>query len=157
MVGGGGVAYLSVRTNLDAVILVLLRSKRPVNEIQIHILELQLLQRVVDAPLHVLGRMQVLPHLCADEQVLALDVLVRVQELLDPGSYLVLVLVEPRAVEVSVTRLESSDDGAVRLAGGTDGGEGAKAEGGHGGAAVELDEGGGDGHGGWFGGCVGFS
>lgn len=100
--------------------------------------------------------MQMLPHLCAHEQVLALDVLVGIQELLDPGSYLVFILVEPRAVEVSVTSGKGSHDCAVRLTWGTDGGECAEAEGGHGGAAVELDLGGGDGHVGWFlVGCVG--
>lgn len=134
--------YLAIGTQLHSIIILLLSSKRPMNEIQVDIFQAQLLQTIIEAPDDVLGRVQVLPELGGDEEVLAADLGVRVEELLDAGADLELVLVEPGAVEVTVAGLEGGDDGAVRLAWLADAGEGAEAQGGHELAVVELDHGG---------------
>lgn len=111
------------------------------DEEEVDIVELQLAEAVVDAPLDVGGGVEVLPDLCGDEEVLAADVGVGVEELADAGADLVLVQVEPGAVEVAVAGLEGGDDGAVRLAWLADAGEGAEAQGGHQPAVVELEHG----------------
>ncbi len=106
---------------------------------QINIVELKLLQRVVDRPVDIARLVEVLPHLGSDEELLALDFRVVGQELLDSGSNLILVQVEPGAVEVSVTGLECCNDGPVCLSGLANAGEGAKPEGWHELAVVQFD------------------
>lgn len=120
-------------------VVVLLGSKWPVDQEQINVIQLELLQGVVDGPSDILWCVEVLPHLGSDEELLALDLWVFAQELLDAGSDLILIQVEPGAVEVTIAGLESGDDGAVCLSWGADAGEGAKAEGWHLLAGVESD------------------
>lgn len=108
---------------------------------QIDVIQLELLQGVVDGPSDILWCVKMLPYLGGNEQLLALDLWVVAQKLLDARSDLILVQVEPGAVEVTVTGLESGDDGAVCLSWGTDAGESAKAEGWHLLAGIESDHG----------------
>lgn len=110
---------LSIGTNLGLLLAILLGRNGPVNQEEIDIVELELLQGVVERPQDVVVAVQVVPDFGADEDVLPLDGGVLLEEVLQGLANLILVLVEPCAVQVSVTRLQRNGDGVVRLALGT--------------------------------------
>ena len=132
-------AYLAVRANLGLVLTVLLGGNGPVDKEQVNVVGLELLERVLERPLHVLGTVQVVPDLGADKDVLALDGGVLLQEVLQSITDLVLVQVVPGAVQVSVAGLEGLGDSSVGLALGALAGEGTEADGGDGDAVAELE------------------
>ena len=130
---------LAVGPNLGHVLVVALGGNGPVDEEGINVVHAQLLQALVDAPFDLAGLVEVVPYLCADEEVLAGDAGVLAEKVAHGVAHLVLVLVEPGAVKVAVARLERRRDGCVRLAGCTLAGKGAEADGGDGEAVGELE------------------
>jgi len=110
-----------------------------VNEEEVHVVELQTLQRVFDRPDDILVAMQVVPDLGAHEDVLTLDRRVLLEEFADGITDLLLVLVEPGTVEVPVTSAKGVESGIVGLALGTLAGEGAETDTGDSDAVVELE------------------
>lgn len=111
-----GKTYLAVRTNLGLLLGLLLRSNGPVNQEEVNVIELQVLQRVVERPLNILGPVQMVPDFSAHEKVLTLDRGVFLEEVLDRLANLILVQVEPSTIQVSVTGTETMECGLVRLA-----------------------------------------
>jgi hypothetical protein len=130
---------LSIRADLGLVLAILLGGDGPVDEEEVDIVGLELLQGVLDGPANVLGTVEVVPDLGADENVLALDRGILLEEVADAIANLVLVLVEPGAVQVPVSDLEGLLDGAVGLTGGALAGEGTETNGGDGDAVAELE------------------
>ena len=129
---------LSVAANLGHVLVVLLGGNGPVDKEEVNVVHLQLLERAVERPLDLLGLVQVVPDLCADEEILAGDAGVGLEEVADGVANLILVLVEPCAVEMAVANLKGFGDGLVCLALGALVGEGAEADGGDLDAVREL-------------------
>ena len=144
---------LAIGADLGHVVLVLLGGDGPVDEEEVDVVNLELVERVLQAPLDVLGLVQVVPDLGADEDVLALDVLVVLEELGKRLADLILVLVEPRAVKVTVADLKGLLDGSIGLALGTLVGKGAESDGGNSHSIVECVVGVGGGKSGHFGVC----
>ena len=164
--------YCSVGANLGLVVGRPLDGNGPVHQEQINVVELQVLERVVQRPLDwtesdgrvccsrereltLIGLVEVVPHFCADEEILARNLSgLLLQKVGDGIANLGLVLVEPRAVEVParlsegratcrlrcnipVSGLEGSLCGSIRLADGALARKGAEADGGDGDAIVE--------------------
>ena len=99
------------------------------DEEQVNVVQTQVVERVLERPLDLLGLVEVVPDLCANEDVLTLDARVLLEEVANGGTDLVLVLVEPGTIKVSVAGLQSVQSGLVRLALGTLVGKGAEADG----------------------------
>lgn len=118
---------LALLVQLGHVLVILLGGNGPVDKEQVNVVETEVVERVLERPLDLVGLVKVVPHLGADENVLALDARVVLEEVADSGTDLVLVLVEPGAVEVSVARLQSVKSGLVGLALGALVGKGAEA------------------------------
>ena len=121
-------AYLPVRPNLGRLLVLLLGGNGPVDEEQVHVVETELLEGALERPGDILGTVQVVPHLGADEDVLALDGGVLLEEVVEGITDLALVEVEPGTVEVTVAGLQGTHDGLVGLADGPLAGEGAEAD-----------------------------
>jgi hypothetical protein len=100
-----------------------------VNKEQVNVIQTEVVERVLERPLDLLGLVKVVPHLCANEDVLTLDAGVLLEEVANSGANLVLVLVEPGTVKVSVTSLQCVQSGLVRLALGALVGKGTEANG----------------------------
>jgi len=64
---------LALLVQLGHVLVILLGSDGPVDKEQINVVEAEVVQRVLERPLDLLRLMKVVPHLCADKDVLALD------------------------------------------------------------------------------------
>ena len=128
----------AVGAELGHVLVVALGGNGPVNEEGVNVVHAQLSQAAVEAPFDLVGLVEVVPYFCADEEIFAGDAGVLLEEIAHGGADLLLVLVEPGAVEVAIARLECGGDGGVRLAGCALTGEGAEAHGGDGDAVVEL-------------------
>ncbi|KAI6755864.1 hypothetical protein HG531_004970 [Fusarium graminearum] len=105
---------LAIRADLGLVVVALLGSDRPVDEEEVNVV-----------------KAEVVPDLCANEEILALDAVVLGEEITDGLANLALVQVEPSAVEVSVAGLEGGNDSLVGLALGALVSKGAKAHTGH--------------------------
>jgi len=131
---------LAISTDLGLVVLVLLSGDGPVDEEEVNVVKTKVVERVLERPLDLLRLVEVVPDLCADEDVLTLDTVVLSEEITHGLANLTLVQVEPSAVEVSVTSLESSGDSLVGLALGALIGKGAKAHGGHLDTVVEGED-----------------
>lgn len=117
---------LSIRADLGLLLRLLLCGNRPVDQVEVDVVDLELLQGVLKRPDDILVAVQVVPDLGADENILALDRGVLLEEILDGIADLVLVLVEPGAIQVSVSGLESTSDSVVGLAFSTLAGEGSE-------------------------------
>jgi hypothetical protein len=128
---------LALLVQLGHVVGVLLGRDRPVDEEQVDVVQPELLERVVERPLDLVRLVHVVPHLGADEQVLALDAGGLLEEVADRLADLALVLVEPGAVEVAVAGLQRCQSCGVGLAGVALAGKGAEAHGGDDFAIVE--------------------
>lgn len=115
---------LPIGAQLGHVVGVALGGNGPVHEEQVDVVGAQFLERVFERPLDFVGLVQVVPDFCADEDVLAGDVLVLFQEIGDGVTDLGFVLVEPCAVEMAVAGLEGVGYGAVGFAFGALVGEG---------------------------------
>jgi hypothetical protein len=100
-----------------------------VNKEQVNVVQTEVVERVLERPLDLLRLVEVVPDLCANEDILALDARVLLEEVANSGTDLVLVLVEPGTVKVSVASLQSVQSSLVRLALGALVGEGAEANG----------------------------
>jgi hypothetical protein len=100
-----------------------------VNKEQVNVVQTEVVERALERPLDFLRLVEVVPDLCADENILALDARVLLEEVANSGTDLVLVLVEPGAVKVSVASLQGVQSGLVRLTLGALIGEGAEANG----------------------------
>lgn len=122
----GSQNYLSIRADLGLLLRLLLCGNRPVDQVEVDVVDLELLQGVLKRPDDILVAVQVVPDLGADENILALDRGVLLEEILDGIADLVLVLVEPGAIQVSVSGLESTSDSVVGLAFSTLAGEGSE-------------------------------
>lgn len=131
---------LAISTDLGLVVLVLLSGDGPVDEEEVNVVKAEVLERVLERPLDLLGLVEVVPDLCADEDVLTLDTVVLGEEITHGLTNLTLVQVEPSTVEVSVASLEGSDDSLVGLALGALVGKGAKAHTGHLDTVVEGED-----------------
>lgn len=131
---------LAIGTDLGLVVLVLLSSNGPVDEEEVNVVEAEVLERVLERPLDLLRLVEVVPDLCADEEVLTLDTVVLGEEITHGLTNLALVEVEPGAVEVSVASLESGGDSLVGLTLGALVGKGAKAHTGHLDTVVEGED-----------------
>lgn len=97
---------------------------------EVDVVQPQTPEGIIDRPEDVLVAVQVVPHLGGDEDVLPLDGGGLLQEVPNGLAHLVLVEVEPGAVQVTVASLEGTGDRGVGLALGTFTGEGTKAHGG---------------------------
>lgn len=128
---------LALLVQLGHVLVVLLGGDGPVDEEEVDVVKAELLEGVVERPLDLLRLVQVVPDLSAHEEVGALDVAVLLEEVADGLTDLVLVLVEPGAVEVAIAGLQRGHGGIVGLAGVAIAGEGAEADGGDDHAVVE--------------------
>lgn len=117
---------LSIRADLGLLLRLLLCGNRPVDQVEVDVVDPELLQGVLKRPDDILVAVQVVPDLGADENILALDRGVLLEEILDGIADLVLVLVEPGAIQVSVSGLESTSDSVVGLAFSTLAGEGSE-------------------------------
>lgn len=131
MLCGESSSHLSIGTDQRLTLAVLLASNRPVDKEEVHVVELETLERVVEGPEDVIVAVQVVPDLGAHEDVLTLDGGVGLEEIMDGVPDLTLIEVEPRAVKLTVAYLEGSRDGGVGLALGALVGEGTEANGGH--------------------------
>jgi hypothetical protein len=120
------------------VVVIALRGNGPVNQEQVDVGHLQLLERAVDGPFDLFGLVQVVPDLCADEEVAAGDGGRGGEEVAHCAANFFFVLVEPGAVEVAVAGLQGLCDRGVGLAFGALVGEGAEADGGDVDAIVEF-------------------
>lgn len=98
------------------------------DEEEVNVVDLELLEGALNRPLHILGAVEVVPDLGADEDVLTLDGGVGSEEVLDGITNLTLVQVVPGTVEVTVSGVESAGDGLVGLTGGTLVGEGTETD-----------------------------
>lgn len=94
---------------------------------EVDVVKLQALERVINGPEDVLVAVQVVPHLGADEDILALDGGVLLEEVADTVTHLILVQVEPGTVQVTVACPQGTHDRIVGLALGALAGEGAEA------------------------------
>lgn len=122
---------LAIGADLGLVVVALLGGNGPVDEEEINVVEAEVLEGVLDGPLDLLGLVEVVPDLCADEDVLALHILVLLEEVSHSLANLAFVEVEPGTVEVSVADLESALDSLVGLALGALVSKGAEAQTGH--------------------------
>ena len=86
------------------------------NQEKINVVGLELLERAVDGPFDLFWLMKMIPDLCADENVGALDGWVLLAEILKSVTDLALVLVEPGAVKMTVASLQRAHDCPVGLA-----------------------------------------
>ena len=128
---------LAIGTDLGLILALLLGSNWPVNEEEIHIGELQQLQRVLQRPPNILGTVEVIPDLGGDKQVLALHRRSLFEEVGNGISNLILVEVEPGAVQVSVSGAQGMESGSVSLSRLTLAGEGTEPDGGDNDTVVE--------------------
>lgn len=133
------VIYLAVGADLGAGIGVLLGGDGPMDEEEVDVVELEPLEGVVERPLDLILLVQVVPDLGADEEIGALDACVFLQEVPDGLADLVLVEVEPGAVEVPVAGPQGMDHGGIGLAFGALVGEGAEAYRGDGNPVVQFE------------------
>jgi hypothetical protein len=78
----------------------------PVDQVQVEVVSLEILQRLVQSGLDVLGPVAVVPELGGQEDLAAWDT-----RFLNPGTDFGLVLVDSRAVDVSVPGAEGDFDG----------------------------------------------
>lgn len=85
------------------------------HEEEIDIVELEVAQGVLKGPLDILGLVKMIPDLSGDEDIFTLDVLVLLQEIVEGEANLVLIAVEPGAIQMSVANLQGSLDGIVSL------------------------------------------
>lgn len=129
---------LALVVQLGHVLIVLFGSDRPVDKEEVDVFELQPVERALQRPFDLVGLVEVVPHLGADEDVLAADIIVVLAEVAHGVADLVLVLVEPGAVEVAVALLQGVGDGLVCLALGTLCSEGTETNSGDGHAVVKL-------------------
>lgn len=98
------------------------------NQEEINVVQTKTLEGVVDRPLNILGAVEVVPHLGADEDVLTLDGGVGLQEVTDTLTNLTLVEIKPGTIQVTVTNVQSSGDSSVGLTLGALAGEGTEAD-----------------------------
>lgn len=120
----GAFSYLSIRADLGLLLSLLLGGNGPVDEEEIDIVELHPLEGVLNGPEDVIVTVQVVPDLGGHEDVRTLDGGVGSEEIADSITHLVLIHVEPGAVQVTVASVESAGDGGVGLALGALTGEG---------------------------------
>lgn len=120
---------LALLVQLGHVLVILLSGDGPVDEEQVNVVQAEVVERVLERPLDLLGLVKVVPDLCANEDILTLDARVLLEEVANSGANLILVLVEPGTVKVSVTSLQCVQSGLVRLALGALVGEGTEADG----------------------------
>jgi len=85
--------YLSVSTDFDAVISILLGRYGPMNQEGINMVCLKQPQRPLQAPFHILRRVKMVPYFCADKDVGSGHCGIGSQELLDTGSNLCFVII----------------------------------------------------------------
>ena len=130
---------LAISTQLGLVVVIALCGNGPVDEERVNVVNAQVLQTRLKTPLDLLGLVQVVPYFCADEKVLACDVGVLLEEIADGVADFAFVLVEPRAVEMAVARLERCGYGSVRLARRAFAGKGAESDGWHDDAIGQLE------------------
>lgn len=109
--------YLSITAELGLrdLVISLLRGNGPVHEEKIDIVELEVAQGVLQGPLDILGLVKMVPDLSGDEDIFTLDVLVLLQKVVEGEANLVLIAVEPGAIQMSVANLQGSLDGIVSL------------------------------------------
>ena len=96
---------LAVGAGLRHVLLILLGSNGLVQKEQVNVVHLKLLERVFQRPPHLVGLVQVVPHFRGDGKVGSLHAWVLGEEVPHCPANLVFILVEPGAVEVTVTCL----------------------------------------------------
>ena len=89
---------------------------RPVDEVEVHVVEPEQLERALQCRLHVLGLVRVVPQLGRDPQLVARTVASR-QRLTDPAADLLLVPVDPRAVDVPIADLDRTPHRPIDLVG----------------------------------------
>ena len=135
VIGGGGggaeeLIYLSIGADLGLLLGLLLGGNGPVNEEEVDVVEPHPLEGVLKGPEDVIVTVQVVPDLGGHENVLTLDGGVGGEEIMDCITHLVLVEVEPGAIQVTVASVESSSDGGVGLALGALASEGTETDGG---------------------------
>lgn len=108
-------------------------------EEEVNVGKLESLEGVVEGPQDILVAVQMIPDLGGDEDVLALDGWVLLEEVADGVTDLVLVLVEPGTIQVPVSNAKGVRDGLVCLSHRTLVGEGTETEPRNGHAVAELE------------------
>lgn len=108
------------------------------DQVEVHVVQLQALQGVLDGPEDIIVAVEVVPHLGADEDVGPLDGGVGLQEIVDSITNLVLVEVVPGAVQVTVSSVERNGDSIVSLALGALASEGTEANRGDGDSVAQC-------------------
>ena len=120
--------YLAIRANLRLLLGLLLGSNGPVKKEEVNVVELQAIQGVLDRPFDILGAVQVVPDLGADEDVFTLNRGVFLEEIPNGLANLALVEIEPGAVQVPVTSAQGMEGGLVGLTHGALTGEGTETD-----------------------------
>lgn len=103
---------------------------------QVYITGLQLLERILQRPEHIVVAVQVIPHFGRNKDILALDRGVFFQEVLNGIADFVFIQIVPCAIEMAVSDAQGVGDGLVGFAFCTFVGKGAEADGGDGDAVA---------------------